>query len=457
MPTPSEYIETDEYKHRFGNYTSTNVNQIVLTDTINKQNRANVKATVDQTTIIQNTNQGIYTPKSPAPTNVLAAHLELAKLITQSGNLLKMTSQQAVLYALNPSPSIVNPSLAIVPGEGIIPTSLGPETVYPSVEATYQKTYGGSTLGSVSVASFSKLSFTTKKTISGVEVKTIEGNDFRTIFGDTSIANDQTRKAPDRAFETNAILDKTSRSFDSDGILKLEPDTAPDATSDKKPEPNIAGMAFPFYFESLNYGENQKYAEKFISFQATFKGLREVYTPQWNPKQYFGRSTAIYTYANTQRTLTFNFTIFAQTKESLWLVKQRVNWLAKHCYPTYINLLTTKTKIISEAPIIKVTIGDLFRDTPGIITSLEYDWDIEGNNLWELSKDKIMPHAVNVTLGFTILHDKFMRNDPQSLSQGNESSDFYSFILPNTKKKGFNVDAFTSAEVDTIVSKAIGS
>ena len=328
----------------------------------------------------------------------------------------------------------------IIPGEGLLPTSLGEETVRPSANATYQKTYNY-VLG--------------KKKISGVDVKTIEGSSFQSLFGDNVLDSDRLKNNPNRAFETNAIKDKTERSFNSNGDLNFVPDQESDATSNKKPETDINGMSFPFFFESLNYGE-QDYSEKFISFQATFKGIKETYTPQWNPKNYFGRSTPVYTYSNTSRTLNFQFTIFANSKESLWLVKQRVNWLAKHCYPTYIDLANTNSKIIYEAPIIKVTIGDLFKDTSGIITSLEYDWDMEENALWELSKDMTMPQGVNVTLAFTILHDKFMRNSPQSLSQGTQSSDFYSFILPDKHKTQFK-EEFTSEDVEKVADKELAT
>lgn len=420
---PSEFIKLPEYKVKFG-------------DAISVKNP-------DQTMITKTLNQGEFTSSHPAPTNILDADKELMHNINKNVSPTRIAAfiaGQTALYALNPHTSYINVAVVsgVIPGEGVIPTTLGDETLRPSPQTSYAKTYGNS-------ISASK--------ISGVAIKTIEGSNYESIFGNTSLATDQMKDVTERAFETNAIKDKTERSFNSKGDLQFNPDLEADATSNLKPETKIDGMSFPFFFESLNYGE-QDYSEKFISFQATFKGIKETYAPKWSEKSYFGRSTSIYTYANTARTLNFMFTIFANNKESLWLVKQRINWLAKHCYPTYVDLANTNSKIIYEAPVIKITIGDLFRDTPGIITNLEFDWDMEENALWELSKNMIMPHGVNVTMAFTILHDKFMRNSPQSLSQDIQSSDFYSFILPEKHKVKFKED-FTSEDAEVIAAKEL--
>lgn len=419
---PSEYIQLPEYKTKFGSIVVINPDQTKITATLNR---------------------GEFSPSHTAPTNILDADSEFINNINKHvapSRLATFIAGQTALYALNPNGSFINAAVVsgVIPGEGILPTTLGEETVRPSPQASYAKTYDNSIQ---------------PKKISGVNVKIIEGEKFESLFGNYSIATDQLQDVTERAFETNAIKDKTERSFSSNGDLNFIPDLEADATSNKKPEIDTAGMSFPFFFESLNYGE-QDYSEKFISFQATFKGIKETYAPKWIEKVYFGRSTSIFTYANTSRTLSFMFTIFASSKESLWLVKQRVNWLAKHCYPTYIDLANTNSKIIYEAPVIKLTIGDLFRDIPGIITTLEFDWSMEENILWELSKNMTMPQGVNVTMAFTILHDKFMRNAPQTLNKRTESSDFYSFILPEKHKVKFK-EEFISKDIEVIAAKEL--
>ena len=194
-------------------------------------------------------------------------------------------------------------------------------------------------------------------------------------------------------------------------------------------------MVFPFYFESLNHFTDTP--EQYITFQATFANLREEYRPLWNQKRFFGRSTAVYIYEATDRNVSFDFLIHTPERSQLGVMKQRINWLARHVYPSYLRLGKDENtaRIIFEAPIIKFTIGDLFRNTPGIIKTMTYDWDINGSNRWELSKDIIMPQMVKVTISIDILHNKFMQNSALPLVDfaSNESSDFYEFIRPDLR------------------------
>lgn len=237
-------------------------------------------------------------------------------------------------------------------------------------------------------------------------------------------------------------------------------------------------MTFPFYFESLNtFAETP---ERFITFQATFSNLREEYKPVWNSKKYFGRPQPIYIYESTERTISFDFIIHTPDRSLLGVMKQRINWLARHVYPSFINFGDTQKsnqnntanqsqnhrnyRIVFESPIIKFTIGDLFRNVPGIIKGLTYDWDMGGNNRWEISKDIIMPQMVKVTMTIDVLHDKFMQNSAISTvsSDGQESSDFYQFIKPQERKlipyltsNKTTIDEFTPTEVDNAASETV--
>ena len=252
----------------------------------------------------------------------------------------------------------------------------------------------------------------------------------------------------ERAFESNAPLDARSRYFtNSDGLtitqdrrLQASPVDQPDVA----PTVQGSGMVFPFYFESLNFF--RQHPDKFITFQATFNGLSESYTPNWQTKTYFGRPTSVYTYEYTTRAVSFDFIIWAPNRIALSLVKDRVNWLAKHTYPSYERF--GNTSIVKEAPVIRFTIGDIFKNTPAVINSLRYDW----LDRWELTKDLIMPQAVKVSIQLTILHDRFMQNTGfTGISTDNlVSSDFYEFIKPPARSIG------DPTNVSDIISQNVG-
>jgi len=302
--------------------------------------------------------------------------------------------------------------------------------------------------------------------ISGVKTSTI-GEGFIPIQDGALISGDlnqdtMLRDNLERGYESNAPKDKRNRSYTFQNGLNLETDSEANASPINNdtiaPIVQPDGMIFPFYFESMNHFS--LHPERFITFQATFSGLKEIYKPNWNENEFFGRSTKVYTYKSSDRTIDFSFIIWAPNRIALGLVKQRVNWLARHTYPSYTNIKNSSTKVIFEAPIIKFTIGDLFKNTPGVIQSLTFDWD----NLkrWELSKDMIMPQAVHVSISITILHDRLMQNYGYSTSDKINSSDMYSYIKQKSdtltilrKTKRIAGDPFaqlTEIESNTVVT-----
>lgn len=345
----------------------------------------------------------------------------------QGGNFFNITSirspSEAIDYGVN--------ALAGALG---IKDNAGPGATLEPKSASFEKRLEQNPLNPSTLARFGVYgaTYARRKKISGVKVadlskgfKPIEdGADIEYNLSDDSML----RNNLERAFESNAPADKRNRSYSFLNGLDLETDGEANAALATVTAPPVqgSGMVFPFYFESMNSFQDGN-LEKFVTFQATFNGLKETYSPQWDSKIYFGRPTAIYTYQSTSRTIGFSFIIWAPNRTALGLVKQRVNWLARHCYPSYDNFGTTQ--IIKEAPVIKFTIGDIFRDQPGIITNLSYDW----MDRWELTKDMIMPQSVEVSIQITILHDKFMRNAKQASTEGFISSDFYEFIKPNRR------------------------
>lgn len=266
---------------------------------------------------------------------------------------------------------------------------------------------------------------------------------YHTIYSSTGVSNVEMSKLEEyyapidsgEGTKSRKLVDDENYVGNEQAFISNSPHENSASTLDfekENVEPDILsnGIAFPFYFKSLN--SFRRFPEKIISFQATMNGIKEQYKPNWNSKKYFGRNTPIYIYENTDRSIGFNFTIFANKRQNLILVKQRVNWLARHTYPSYINL-GKNSKVLYEAPIVELTIGDLFKNLAGVITDLTLDWDNGGDSRWELSKNMIMPQLITVSLSFTVLTHKFMQNAGISTSNKFESSDFYEFIKPQNR------------------------
>ena len=176
-------------------------------------------------------------------------------------------------------------------------------------------------------------------------------------------------------------------------------------------------QGMPFYFKDLR-------DNKYIFFRAFIEGLSENISPSYNSTQYIGRSEPVYTYSMTERELTLTLKLFAQTKDELGKIYEKMNKLTSLCYPEYFN--DTVTGIIEDeetqtsyegdinvgygnrmkAPLTKLRIGDMFGKTnselQGYVKSLSYS--IDQASPWETEVGKRVPKYVTATIGYQVIH-----------------------------------------------------
>jgi hypothetical protein len=79
-------------------------------------------------------------------------------------------------------------------------------------------------------------------------------------------------------------------------------------------------------------------------------------------------------------------------------------------YPTYNE---NKEQPLMKGPFVKLTLGDLYKQTPGFFNSISIEYDDEFP--WEIDKinnnDKIkLPMGASITFGFTVVADEALRN-----------------------------------------------
>jgi len=171
---------------------------------------------------------------------------------------------------------------------------------------------------------------------------------------------------------------------------------------------------FPFLFETQNRGggNNDKSFKQYCFLQATLNQLQESYNPNWNPKHFFGRTEQSHTYLFTDRSLDIKFVIFANSGRELQNVYERVNWLAQQTYGSYDKDEEANLTRLKSGPIIRMTIGDVFRQLPGYIKNLQFNWDHSGEGgKWELTKGLRMPVSCEVSLSYQIIHQTLPDRD----------------------------------------------
>jgi hypothetical protein len=132
--------------------------------------------------------------------------------------------------------------------------------------------------------------------------------------------------------------------------------------------------------------------DKFIIFRAILEGISDTVTPNYSEESYIGRPDKVFVYQNVDRAISFTFSIYPKTKQELPVLMKKLNHLVGLCYPTF-----SQTERM-QAPFIELTMGDMFVDTPGILTGLTVT--VEEQTTWEIDDGLQFPHFIKAACEF---------------------------------------------------------
>ena len=157
----------------------------------------------------------------------------------------------------------------------------------------------------------------------------------------------------------------------------------------------------PFYFKDLR-------DDTYIFFRAYIDGLTENISPSWAPTNYLGRSEPVYVYERSERDISFNLKLFAQTPSELDSIYQKMNRLTSLCYPEYreddVGGLQGKQRM--KPPLTKFRLGELFgsenNEMLGFIKSLSYTYPSESP--WETKRGKRVPKYIQAAITYQVVH-----------------------------------------------------
>ncbi len=131
----------------------------------------------------------------------------------------------------------------------------------------------------------------------------------------------------------------------------------------------------PLKFYSIHNNET-------LQFRCTIADLSETFTPSWEPNKFIGNPFSFYTYSGIERSVSFSFKIFSLNLMEHQFNWERINELASYTYPQ-------DYKGISGAivpPILKITIGNLYKNKECFIDSLTYT--VDEASPWEIGMNK---------------------------------------------------------------------
>jgi hypothetical protein len=143
----------------------------------------------------------------------------------------------------------------------------------------------------------------------------------------------------------------------------------PSAFEDKTIHDDYDFIPLRFYSVSKKTG---------VSFKATISGLSETVSPQWDSAKFVGNPYNFYTYGGVERSVSFNFKVFSLSGDEHISAWQRLNFLAGLTYPQN----TSVDNIYTTPPIIKFTLGNMYKNKVAIIDSLSFS--VDDNTPWEI-------------------------------------------------------------------------
>jgi len=261
---------------------------------------------------------------------------------------------------------------------------------------------------------------------------------------DKTIKSEKGGITPESSIDSvnNMNNDMDSRTFPLGNVGKGDPYTLMGVADWKSFIPSDTysgqqGSGMPFYFRDLRDG-------RIIFFRAYLEGISDTISPNWSPQNYIGRSEPVYTYTNSEREISFNLKLFAQTKDELNRIYEKINRLTSMCYPEYKEPEKLKfkdpdgkeIKVFSmgkermKPPLTKLRLGDLFgsskKEMTGFIKSLSYT--VPEESPWEIEKGKRVPKYITADIGFQVIHstvpsldfarEKDVRGNPTGVTEG---------------------------------------
>ena len=142
---------------------------------------------------------------------------------------------------------------------------------------------------------------------------------------------------------------------------------------------------------------------KWIIFPALISGITDNSSAETSPIQYIGRPDKVYVYGGTDRTIGFSMKVVALNEKDIEIIWRKMNYLKGLVHPQYKEFKNDSGESVQlgtrpVAPIIYLTIGDMFVNTPGFFKSVNIT--IPDNTNWETKDGLQFPHVCDVSLDF---------------------------------------------------------
>ena len=144
---------------------------------------------------------------------------------------------------------------------------------------------------------------------------------------------------------------------------------------------------------------------RWIIFPAIFtSGITDSSQASYNSINYIGRPDAVHIYQNRTRSVSFGFRVVALNEEDIAVIWKKMNHLKGLTNPQFKQFFSdtsTTDNTRPVAPIVNLTIGDMFVNTPGYFTSISVN--VANSATWDTEDGYQYPHVCDVSCEFTYI------------------------------------------------------
>lgn len=169
---------------------------------------------------------------------------------------------------------------------------------------------------------------------------------------------------------------------------------------------NLTQDFIKFFFTGPKlYAGNDIDSDDIIVFRATLTNFADSFAANWTPVNMIGRADPNYIYTGFSRDLSIAFDVYATDRDEMQPIYRKLNALAGYTAPIY-----DPESIAMEGPWMRLTIGDLFNQTPVVLNTLSYDFGV-ADAPWEINIEDDpnmmqVPFKISVQCTFNVIADQ---------------------------------------------------
>jgi hypothetical protein len=155
-----------------------------------------------------------------------------------------------------------------------------------------------------------------------------------------------------------------------------------------------------FYFSGPKH--HADVSDDVIIFRANIQGFSDAFSPEWSTINIMGRADKAYIYTGFERSISFTFMVAATSRDEMKPMWQKINFLSTYTMPDY----NPNGRMVG--PFMRITIGNLFQNTPIFLESLNIA--IPDDATWETNLDgdpnmKQLPTMAEISVTAKVLAD----------------------------------------------------